>query len=69
VYRAIRSEGVLAFLRSELGPLLISAVVANVFFKWGSFVLELGGFLAVWFVLSVVWDLVLGRLSPQLRKP
>ena len=66
MYRAIRSEGLAAFLRIEAIPLILSAVIANLFFKWGSFVLELVGFLVLWFVFSLIADMVLGRrATPQ----
>ena len=53
MYTAIRRQGVSAFLRQE-GPALVAAfVIAELFYKLGSFALECVCFLATWYVLSL----------------
>lgn len=51
-------------------PTLLGAlVIAEMFYKWHSFLLETGGFLATWFVLDaavhIVEAAVRGRASTQ----
>jgi hypothetical protein len=46
-------------------PTLVGALaIAEVFYKWHSFLLEAAGFLVTWFVLDAVVSLV-GRLRRQ----
>lgn len=42
--------------KSELIPFAIALVIAQIFFKWGSFGLELLGFLALWWFLGYIMD-------------
>ncbi len=47
-------------------PTLIGAlVIAEMFYKWHSFLLETGGFLATWFVLDAAVSLVERALSKR----
>lgn len=50
-------------LERETAPFALSLLIAQVFFKWGSFALELLGFLFLWFVLGMVADRVLRKLG------
>jgi hypothetical protein len=45
----------LGTLSTQAPALLISFVVAELFFKWKSFALECLGFLALWFVLDAAF--------------
>ncbi len=45
-------------LLATLPALMISFVIAELFFKWKSFALECLGFLALWFVLDVIFSAV-----------
>ncbi len=58
MHRAIKSQGVKSFLRQEAPWLLIAFVIADLFYKWGSFALECVGFLLTWYVLSLLASLV-----------
>lgn len=44
--------GLLQFIRKEALPLLISLLIAELFFKFGSFTLECGLFLITWFLVG-----------------
>lgn len=57
----IKTVGLAQGLRLEFPPFLIALIVAQVFFKWGSFALELLGFIAVWWVVGFILD----RLLPN----
>ncbi len=59
MYSLLRNTGIAAVLRHELLPFAIALRVAQLFFKWGSFALELAGFLALWWVLGFFLDLAL----------
>jgi hypothetical protein len=59
VYSLIRTNSLRAILERELLPFIASLIIAQVFFKWGSFALELVGFIATWYVLGFVADLLL----------
>lgn len=61
MYRAIRRQGSAAFLRQETPALVAAFVIAELFYKWGSFALECLGFLATWFALSFL----LAQLAPR----
>lgn len=45
-------------LERELLPFSIALIVAQLYFKWGSFTLELVGFIFTWFVLGYVAQLL-----------
>ena len=47
----------------------ISLIVAQVFFKFGSFTLELAGFLALWYVTSGAIKWLDGRKDRRVDKP
>ncbi len=65
MHRAIKSQGVTTFLRQEGPWLLIAFVIADLFYKWGSFALECVGFLLTWYVLSLIASLVLRLFGEQ----
>lgn len=54
MYSLLRKTTPGAVLRLELAPFAIALIVAQLFFKWGSFSLELVGFLALWWVLGYI---------------
>lgn len=59
----LRRNGSLGALLLIQGPaLLISFVVASLFFKWKSFALECIGFLALWFVLDATFTAIRAKL-------
>lgn len=65
MHRAIHKQGVKSFLIEE-GPALVGAfLIADIFYKWGSFALECLGFLATWYVLSLFCDLISKGLKPS----
>lgn len=62
MHRAIQKQGVAAFLRQEAPYLAGAFLIAELFYKWGSFALECLGFLATWYVLSFLAS----KLAPLL---
>ena len=60
--RTLRRHGDLAV---RLPGLLLAFVIAEVFYKFHSFTLECGAFLATWLVI----DLVIDRLARWMRRP
>ncbi len=56
MYSLLRAVGTKGVFKAETLPFVVSLLVAQLFFKWGSFALELIGFLALWFLLGSVSD-------------
>lgn len=59
MYSLLSRLGLQESLTKELVPFILALFIAQIWFKWGSFALELLGFVVVWFVLGFVSDLVL----------
>jgi hypothetical protein len=63
MHRAIQKQGVAAFLRQEAPFLAGALLIAELFFRWGSFALECIGFLATWYAFSFLASKVAQLLS------
>lgn len=64
MYSGIKHRGLAAFVRNE-GPAIGAALlVAELFYKFHSFVLECVAFLGTWYVLGVLWHAARGILRP-----
>lgn len=59
MYSLIRTAGLRLTLAQELLPFGVALLIAQTYFKWGSFALELVGFIALW--------LVFGFLAERIR--
>lgn len=59
MYSLLNTNALKAVLERELLPFVLSLVIAQIFFKWGSFALELVGFLVTWYVLGHIAERVL----------
>ena len=58
MYTMLRSASIGVLLSTQAPAFLIAFVTASLFFKWKSFALECLGFLAVWFVLDLIFTTV-----------
>lgn len=56
MYTLIAKIGLARALRVEFVPFLIALTIAQIFFKWGSFSLELLGFVVLWAALGFISD-------------
>ncbi len=56
MYSLLTKIGLARSVRAEFLPFVIALFIAQLFFKWGSFSLELLGFLVVWGVLGFLFD-------------
>ena len=65
MFELIRSSSRRELFTRHAPGLLIAFVVAELFYKWGSFSLECLGFLATWFVLDALFALVIGKTGRQ----
>lgn len=63
MYSLIKTNGIRRLLEREFAPFALALLIAQIWFKWGSFSLELIGFIAVWFVLGFVADILLRALK------
>lgn len=57
VYSSIQQHGLGRFVLAEGPQLAVAWLIAETWYKWGSFTLELVGFLATWFLVGAVADL------------
>lgn len=62
MYSLITTSGIRRLLEQEFVPFALALLIAQIWFKWGSFSLELVGFLAVWFVFGFVANALLRAL-------
>ena len=58
MFELLRSSSLRQLLARQAPALAISLIVAEMFYKFGSFTLECLGFLATWFVLDAMLALV-----------
>ena len=65
MFELLRSSTLRQLLARQAPALAISLIVAELFYKFGSFTLECLGFLATWFVL----DAVFAQIGRALSKP
>ncbi len=61
MYALLRSVPASQLAVQQLPSFVISLVIAEMFYKLGSFSLECVAFLATWFVIDFVWQTLLGR--------
>ena len=61
MYELIRSSSRHELITRHGPALLLAFVIAELFYKWGSFSLECLGFLGTWFVLDAIWALVTAK--------
>lgn len=65
MYALFRSMSLNKLLINQLPILLISMIIAEVFYKFHSFTLETIAFLATWFVLDWLVQFLRTRFSPR----
>lgn len=65
MYTLIRSRPLKSFLGEQLLVLVASLAIAELFYKFGSFLLECIAFLATWYVLDLVRELVFSMLKKR----
>ena len=63
MYELLRSSTLRQLLTRQAPALVISLIVAELFYKFGSFTLECLSFLATWFVLDATFALVARALT------
>ena len=56
MFTHVQTIGVNAAAKRELVPLATAFIVAELFYKFGSFALECVAFLATWYVFSLAFD-------------
>lgn len=56
MYSLLKSLGAKRFLINEMPALSLSLLISELAYKFGSFLLECGAFLATWYLLSMVTD-------------
>ena len=67
MFELIRSTSLRQLLTRQTPALLGSLVIAELFYKFGSFTLECLGFLATWFVLDALFAGIARALSRPAR--
>ena len=69
MYSLIRHLGLREALLQEAPSLFLSMLVAELFYKFHSFALECGGFLATWIVISYGFRTVQSRFQGRAKNP
>ena len=59
MYSLFRTNGFHHVMEREAIPFALALLIAQLWFKWGSFALELVGFVAVWLLFGFIADVVL----------
>ena len=59
VYTLLRASGIKSALVAELPGFLVAFIIAQLFYKFGSFGLELVAFMCTWWLATFVKELVL----------
>jgi hypothetical protein len=59
MYLLLKNAGLKKFLTGELPSLSLSLILAEVFYKFVSFLLECGAFLATWYFISLCFNTLL----------
>ena len=54
MYTLLHKMGSKAFLARESPALLVSWIIAELFYKFGSFTLETGAFLVTWYLTGII---------------
>ncbi len=68
MFELLRSSSLRQLLARQAPGLAISLIVAELFYKLGSFTLECLGFLATWFVLDAMFALVARALAKPAQR-
>lgn len=63
MFELIRSSSPRELLTRHAPGMLIAFVIAEIFYKWGSFSLECLGFLATWLLLDAGFALITGKTA------
>lgn len=69
MYSLTRSMSLRSLLVEQLPVLLLSMIIAEVFYKFHSFTLETIAFLATWFVIDFVVQSVRRALAKRTAEP
>ncbi|WP_187429777.1 hypothetical protein ROLI_015660 [Roseobacter fucihabitans] len=62
MYSLLKALSFKDVLEREFIPFLAALIVAQLYFKWGSFALELVGFIFTWLVLGFVLQKILSAI-------
>lgn len=65
MFELVRSTSLAHLLSHQLPAFAVALVIAELFYKFGSFSLECLAFLATWFAIDFVYT----KISAPLRKP
>ena len=63
MFELLRSNSLRQLISRQAPALVLSLVIAEMFYKFGSFTLECLGFLVTWFVLDALFALVARAFS------
>jgi hypothetical protein len=61
MYMLIKNIGIREFLIRQSSVMVGSLAIAEIFYKFGSFLIEAVAFLLTWFFLDAITEFVLGR--------
>jgi hypothetical protein len=67
MYQLIHSLTVSELFKRQLPVFVVAFVIAELFYKFHSFILETGAFLVTWYVLDAIVQAVVSRKAPTTR--
>ena len=65
MFTLIRTIGIPATARQELIPFVAAFLIAEIYYKFGSFTLEMAAFIATWAAFGFLQSLVIRMLGRQ----
>ncbi len=65
MYQLIHNLTVSQLFKRQLPVFLVAFIIAELFYKFHSFILETGAFLATWYVLDALIHAVVSRKAPS----
>ena len=68
MYTLIKSSTFPQIITKRLPGLVISLIIAEIFYKFHSFTLECVAFLGTWFLVDLIIEVIANKLAGQNRK-
>ena len=69
MYTLFKNTGIKKVLTGELPSFGLSLIAAELFYKFGSFILECGAFMATWYVMSFLMNNIFAIKAKKDRIP
>ena len=68
MYTLLKKSEIKKFTRAEITPLFTALVFTEIFYHFGSFILEVAAFVATWYTLSFIFNHLFSSLPGSGKK-